>query len=505
MTPAADGEVDSVTWGMVGSEPTTLDPILVGTIPQNTVTSNLCESLLQLQPDFSVDLGLAETFEQPDDRTIIFSIRDGVTFWNGDPLTADDVAYSLGRNMDPSTGAYNSFLYQQVASIEATAPLEVTVTFTSPDANFLAAVAGLSGAISQRAAVEAAGQAYGTPQAGLMCTGPYALGDWAAGEGIDIVANHDYWNPDLQPMTETIHFDALTNESTLVTALRSGEIDGAYNVPPSGFTSLANADGTLYFGPSSQYFLFGPVDSEGPGADPRVRQALSLAFDREAFVKNILNGAGEPLHMIFPSFVTGGHPAADVLTEAFEELETNNTADVEAAKAMLADVDVEGEMSIVIVSGDQVGLSAATLMQAAAKEIGLTMNIQKVQESEMVDIFYNDGAREGVDFLATSGYFESPTILSYASTFIEPGGLTNFIGYDNPEALALLQKAKASTDPTESAKALVEAQASWYGDRLTIPVAVQYERLYLGEGLTGVPASQAYVSYPWAALLGAAE
>ncbi|GAB3616454.1 ABC transporter substrate-binding protein [Okibacterium endophyticum] len=504
MTPRATGSVPTVKWGLSGNEPTTLDPIFVGTVPQNTVVSNLCESLMQVQPDFSVDLGLAASYEQPSPTTYVFQIRPNVQFWNGGSLTAEDVVYSLNRNIDPSIGAVNGYQYASVASIEASGPLEVTITLNEPNVDFLATLAGMSGAIGQRSAIESAGADYGTPPGGLECTGPYSLGEWAAGQGIEIVANKNYWNEDLTPLTEKIHFDAIVNNNTLTNALLSGDLDGAYSVPTSAVNALSNGEGTLYFGDSTEYFLFGPVDRSGPAHDERVREALNLAFDRESFVRSVLGGHGAPLKTFVPPFAFSGDPAGDILTTAYENLRVKSSPDLEAARKLIDESNLsDTSMTIAITAGDQTSLAAATLMQSAGTSIGLDMEIKQLQDTQIFDLFFNPESRSDVDLLATSGYYETPIFRSYAGTFVNPDGLVNFLGYDNPAAAAKLRDAISQPDPALSARDYVDAQTLWAEDFLTIPVATQYERLYLGDGLSGIPASQAYVSYPWAALLGA--
>ncbi|WP_341996526.1 ABC transporter substrate-binding protein [Microbacterium sp. LWH7-1.2] len=504
LTPEATGNVDSVTWGLSGNEPTTLDPILVGTIAQNTVVSNLCEGLMQVQPDFSVDLGLAESYDQPSPEVYVFHVRPDVQFWNGQSLTADDVAFSLNRNLDPASGAVNGYQYAPVQSIEATGPLDVTVTLSEPNADVLAILAGMSGAISQRSAVEAAGADYGTPAGGLQCTGPYTLGQWTSGQGIEIVANDNYWNPDLTPRTRTVHFDAIVNNNTLTSALLSGDLDGAYAVPAAGISALSKGKGALYFGDSTQYFLFGPVDPSGPASDARVREALSLAIDRESFVDRVLGGAGAPMKGFVPPFAYAGNPASAALLSAYDELPGSAAPDIEAATKLIEEANLsDTSLTIAITAGDQTALAAATLMQGAGTEIGLDMTIEQLQDTQVFDLFFTPEAREDVDLLATSGYYETPIFRSYTGTFVNPDGLVNFIGYDDPDATANLRDSLTATDPEQSAQSYIAGQDIWQDAYLTVPVATQYERLYLRDGLTGVPATQAYVSYPWAALLGA--
>ena len=92
--PAATTAVDDVTWALVEGEPRSLDP----SADYSFIIPNLCDNLLQLQPDFTVEPGLATGAEWADPVTFVIDLRDDVTFWDGTPMTADDVVYSLDRN-----------------------------------------------------------------------------------------------------------------------------------------------------------------------------------------------------------------------------------------------------------------------------------------------------------------------------------------------------------------------------------------------------------------------
>ncbi len=169
------------------------------------MSSNLCEGLVRLNADLGVEMGLAESIETPDDLTMIFNLRPGVAFTNGDPLTPEDVVYSLKRHMDPSVGSFWAYYYDSVKSIEATGPAQVTVKFTEHSALFEQWMGTVGGYISQKSYAERAGKEYGTPAGGVMCTGPFSLQSWRSGESITLLRNENYWDPGNSPRPRSLY------------------------------------------------------------------------------------------------------------------------------------------------------------------------------------------------------------------------------------------------------------------------------------------------------------
>jgi peptide/nickel transport system substrate-binding protein len=507
LTPAAKGSVDHVAWAIPDGEPTTIDPVKTGDLPSSTVVANMCDNLLQLQPDFSVKPGLAEKVDRPDPRTVVLHIRPGVTFWDGAPLTADDVVYSMKRNSDPSQEPVNAAVYQRVASIAKTGPLEVTVRFKQPDAVFLDGITGVGGAIVQKAYAQKAGKAFGTAQGGVMCTGPFRFSKWTSGEGITLTANPRYWDAALRPKVKTLEFRFIADTSTLTSALLAGDVDGAYEAPVGSTSALSkSAQGTLYTGPSSASVSFGPTTAKGPAADPRVRRALDLTIDKAAFVKNVLRGAGQPLKTFTPPFVFAGDEAKATYQAGYDALPDNARPDLAEAKQLIAEArpDTSRPLVMATAAGNQLTLQVATIVQAAAKSLGLQMRIKQLQPTEFGQLFYNPAKRQGLDFVTTTGYFDVPSPLTYAPLFAIKGGLFNWSGYDDPTVTKELTAALGATDPQQTAQHFVKAQAIFGPADLQVSLANAYERLFLSKKLTGVPASFAYVSSPWAARLGAA-
>ncbi|MFF5081824.1 ABC transporter substrate-binding protein [Actinoplanes sp. NPDC000266] len=505
-TPAAAGDVDRVTWALPSGEPASLDPAKTGDYSANSVVTNLCESLLRLEPDFSAKPGLATAVTQKDAKTVVIDLRDGVTFSDGSAMTADDVVASLKRNMDPKVASYSAHVFASVASIDKTGPLQVTVHFRAPDAQFIPGLAGVPGAISSARFLAKAGARYGTPSTGVMCTGPFKLGGWQSGQKITLIRNDTYWDSARRARAATFDFVFLTDSSTLTSALLSGEVDGVYGAPAGGLAALRKAAaGTLYFGPSTETYSLGAVSPTGPAADPRIRKALDLAIDKNSFVTGVLKGAGAPLKTFTPPLAWQGSPAKSVYDAGYAALPDTATASLDEARKLVAEAaPAVKSLVIAVPAGDQSLLQTATLAQAAAQQIGLSMTIKQLQAAEFGGLFYDPALRQGIDLIATTGYLEVPGALYYAPGFVLKEGAFNWTGYSDPRVTADITAATAATDPQVTAKHFVAAQAVYADARLQITLAQSYNRLFLNKRLTGAPVSFSYISSAWAALVGKA-
>ena len=125
--------------------------------------------------------------------------------------------------------------------------------------------------------------------------------------------------------------------------------------------------------------------------------------------------------------------------------------------------------------------------------------------SDFGALFYDPAKREGVDFVATQGYLETPGVLGYPSLFVLPaeqGGIFNWSGYENAEVTAHMTAARNATDARTAADEFVAAQAVYAPDQLQVTLAGTYQLTYLNDDLTGVTTSVAAYSSPWALHLG---
>jgi peptide/nickel transport system substrate-binding protein len=246
LSPPARGEIDRFNWALP-FEPASLDPIKSWSYPENTILANLCESVVHLTPELRLEPGLASRIDTSDPTRVVLTVRDGVTFWDGSPMTAEDVAFSLHRNLRPDLGGYFALFWRNVAAVAATGPSQVTVTLKQPDVLFWKMLATASGAVSKKAFVERQGKAYGTPKGGLMCTGPFELERWTPGRSVMLTRRDGYWNPQLRPKAGRVELRAVPDQAALTNALVTGEIDGTFQTPLAAFGRLrASGAGTLY-------------------------------------------------------------------------------------------------------------------------------------------------------------------------------------------------------------------------------------------------------------------
>lgn len=504
--PAATQVVDAVTWGLREGEPRLLAP----GGDYNFVTPNLCDSLLRVTPDFGIEAGIAESAEWVDPVTFVIDIREGVTFWDGTPVTPEDVVYSLERNRDQRSAFFGAtvLVVPGPDGISVTGPAQVTVRFVAPDSTFRDALAGGAGAVLSRAFGEQAGDALGTSSGGVLCAGPYELEAWTPGQEIVTVANEDYWGG--APKVGRITYKFVPDGTTLTNALLAGEIDGAYNVAPASRAEFESSDaGSLVLGPSTASFSFGPTRSEGLGANPLIRQALSLAIDREQYIQAVLNGLGAPQSTFVAPFSWASMDAADVYSAGYDALEEPEV-DLDAAKALVEESgeDTSVPLRIVIPAGSKELSQTAAIMQSAAESIGLTAEIDERQAADYGAMFadpFNKALRENTDLIAATGYTETPGVLAYPQLFllpVEQGGIFNWSGYENPKVTEALQAARTTPEPVGAADAYVTAQEIFAPDQLQVTLAGAYHATFLNDSLTGVVTSVAAYASPWALALG---
>lgn len=504
-TPPGAGTLDAMTWDLTLGEPTTLDPLKAGDYGPCFVSSQLHDTLVRYSPDWKLGPGIAESWTNPDPLTLVYTIRQDATFWDGNPVTADDVVYSLKRNMDPKSGSIWIAFFSNVKSIIKTGPWEVTVAFSKPDELFNKEMGTSGGGIVEKAYVEKVGAAKYGAGMNVMGSGPYKLESWTSGSDIVLQANTAYWDPALTPKVATVTLKFITDTSTITSALLSGELDGAYEVPPTSIPALKSAStGKLYFGPSLSVSEIAISNPKGPMGDPQLRQALSMSIDRQAIADKVFNGAAVPNKTVTPQ--TAWDPEAiDLYKQAYDAL-PGLTPDVAAAKQIVAaQPGATKPMVMAVLAGDQRELELASIVQQAAKDIGMTITLKQLQPMDMSNFFYVPEYRKGIDMAMTLGFLDIPDPLDYTSLFFGKGALFNWINYSNPTVEKNLELARQTLDPVKRAQLIVEAQKLYTADAPVIPLAMDAEILFMNNKISGAPVSFTYMWIPSLAMVGGTQ
>lgn len=504
MSPAK-GDVDKIVWNLTKGEPDSLDPRMAATPSGGQVVNNLCEPLVTIDADYKLTDNLAR-FEQVSPTELRYTLDTDATFWNGKPVTAEDVAYSLNRAADPSSIV--SFIYANVKSIDVTGPREVTVTFTKPDEMFNNEMTNIAGLIMEKDYTERAGGKVGTPSGGLMCSGPFRLKSWTSGDRIEMTRNDHYWNPDRRPFAKDVKFTFVTDTTAVTQALESGEIDGAYELAASSLAGLAGSSaGELVFGPSTQSTHLDVAGPGGPLADVKLREALGLVIDREGIAEAIYNGAATPLYTsITPT--TWPRDEAEQYQKAYDEFEADRTYNVEKAKALVDDSNYDGaDIVLAITAGDETMGRVSQLVQQAAKQVGINIKIQTLQPLVMAQAGYDAKKREslGLDLLYGESFNGVQDPLEPAGFSHLPGGFYNYTNYSDPTVTKNLEQARQTFDGPERAELFLAAQDVYEQSLASIPIVSTNTVTYLSKDLTGAITSFAYWATPQMAYIGGSD
>lgn len=499
-TPAGTKPVDEVKWNLP-YEPSSIDPILTWNYAENTATANLCESLLRMKPDLSLEPGLASKVDQPDDKTYVYTIREGVTFWNGNPLTAEDVAFSLQRQIGENSKSYWGDYFSNVVSAEVTGDMQVTVTLSEPDVLFAQAMGSAAGAIVEKAAAEAGGDAFGTPKGDLQCTGPYKVASWDSGKRLVIERNDAYWDTDVKPLAKQISFSFIADESTAINALSTGDVDGQFfYLPPAGLSQLQKSKNvTTTFGESFVFWTLAPIGKDGGLGDEKIRQALSLAIDREQLSKVVFQGAAIPAATIAGP-ATWGYEE-DAFAEAFKEFDV--TADIETAKKLVAEAGAPSEPIVLAVQGSSaVHEQTASVIQAAGQAIGLNVQTKVIPVEQFGNLYFDPAAREGLDGFFTTNYADFADPLGVYS-FFESTNSHDYIGWDGADAE--IAEALKTTDDAKRAELVIDIQKKVTEALPWIPLAYEPTTMIQSTRISGAVPSFAYLYAPWAVSIGGTE
>jgi peptide/nickel transport system substrate-binding protein len=504
-TPAATGTVDHITWDLATGEPRTLDPMFVGDYSDAFVCGQIYDTLVRNSADYEILPCIAESWKQVDPLTLVYQIRQDAKFWDGNPVTADDVVFSLARQMDPLGVWYAMFA--TVESIKKTGDWEVTVKFTAPTELFAKSVGAT--VIVEKSVVEAAGKDYGSGK-NIMGSGPYKLVSWTSGANIELEANADYWDSSLKPKVKAVTIEFLTDTGTITSALISGELDGLYEVPIATVPALRDAtNGKLYYGPSLITSAVVPVNPDSPIGNANVRKALSLAIDRQQIVDSVYQGAAMINKTITPPTAWGTDSAARAIYEAAYAEIAGDKPDLEAAKALVkAETGTDQPMTLAYAAGSQDMLQICSIIQQAAKDIGLTVTLKPIQPLDYSNAFYVEEYRKGIDMLLTIGFQSQPDPLDLLPMIVGPYALFNWIGWKGQqadEAWGYLEQAGMSFDPTERATLITKSQKLIMDAGVSIPLTCNYEVSYMNNRISGAPCSFAYLGAPCLAMLGGTE
>jgi peptide/nickel transport system substrate-binding protein len=498
-TPAGTKTVPSMVWA-VYRDVNSLDPIYAFDYPENTADSLMCESLLRQAPDGSLQPGLA-TVATPSPTTMVFTLRPGVKFWDGHPVTSADVVYSLDRNIDPKLGGFYPLVFNRVKSIAATSSTQVTIILKQPDYWLQGELASIPGIVIEKAFVQKQGKNYGTPAGSIMCTGAYMFKSWNPGVGVVAVRNPHYWNPSVHPLVDQITIKGVPDISSFTSGMLTGSIQGSYYFGVSTLNQLKSSSTVkVWQGPGWSTDAFIVSSFKGVLGDVRVRRALSLALNRQAIINSVYKGAAlMPRWLSNPGTFGYGKAAFTAAYDASPVMSKN----LAEAKTLVQQAGAAGKTFTIGTSSQISNIAAVTgAYQAAAQAIGLKVVLKSVSAQNYINFFTDPKARAGVDGFLTVNYGDYADPASMLATFVLPGGSQNYDNFNNPQITAAMEQARSTANPDKRAALVTKAEKLTVQQLPWIPNVQPTALLMLGKGLTGAVSSFAYMFAPWADSLG---
>lgn len=448
----ATAAADDVFNVAIATDIDSFDPAQCNAYGTEIVVNNVYDNLFKFdKKDSSLQPNLVESYEKVDDITYVLKLREDVTFWDGNPMTAEDVVFSMSRHMDPSVASLFAYMYYSVDTIEATGDYEVTVTLLAPDTDFIYNLATMAGAVIEKSFVEEAGDSFGKATGGTMATGPYKYDSWTEGSAIVLVKNDSYWGDVTYP-EDTLEFDIIEDGATAALALTSGQVD-FYNTPTLDMMNqMKDSDLVyVYYAPGVQNTYLAFNCSKGPFSDPNVRKAVSCAIDRDAISK-ATRGEGYYETAKAIDYNTDSFAYYNDDWAALNDSLDSYDYDVERAKEFLAASSYP--------DGFECTIPTCAMMQKQNEaiqyylgQIGITVNLETVTISDYYLYAYgvmldDEGMRDydAITFAWFPDYADpSAYLMIYASENAGVGG-SNLSAYMNDDLDALYQLAKTQSD-----------------------------------------------------------
>ncbi|MFF3850624.1 ABC transporter substrate-binding protein [Streptomyces sp. NPDC002328] len=432
------GAADSVVIG-VASEPDTLSPLLGYGKDGN---SKIFDGLLARDARLTLKPALATALPRIGDGGLTYSytLRKGVEFSDGKPLTSADVVYTYNTILDAKTNNSARSELDAVRSVRADGDDKVVFTLKYPYAPF----AGRT--VLPIVPEHIAGKqdpntgSFNTEPVG---TGPYVLAGWRKGEKLTFKANPRYWGG--APKVKTFTMAIVEDDDVRATRLRSGDLDGAILPPNLAATFKTDKGRRTYDAKSYDYRTVTLPTANKVTGDRAIRQALDAAVDREAMVDKILDGAGRPAYGPLP--VDDPWFARDVerpqdLAAARKILDTAGWKP--AADGIRARNGARAGFTLLYPSGDKVRQDHALAYASDAKKAGIDVKVESATWEVIEPRMGKDAVLAGFGSTGDPDY----GLYTMLHSSLAGDGFNNMGRYDNPAVDQALDTGRRSQDRT---------------------------------------------------------
>lgn len=440
------------------ADATGLDPHTQTAFASFRLLELIYEPLVNLDKDLNVIPALAENWQYSDDAmSLTMNLRKGVKFHDGSDFTSADVKATFDRILNEDTGAVARSNFTSITAIDTPDDYTVVFTLSVADLPLLAAMASVNAAIVTSEAAES-----GDFTKTAIGTGPFKLDSWVPDDKTELSANADWWGEG--PYVDGIEVRIIPDESSIVAAMRAGEVDFAILNDPLVATQLIG-DSSLVLNqvPAIAYHVFQLNPSRAPMDKLEVRQAMSCAIDRQQVLDTASLGFGEVTGpLTIPAFQLP-------LDEYF-----CYTKDLDKARELLTAAGVPDGFSIKVIAATAeppTALSEAQNIQAQLAEIGINVEIESLELQTYVDRWLAGDFDAAV---ALNGGRPDPYSM-YARYWRKDGNLQAVTNFADDTIDGLMAQGRSELDPQKRFDIFAEFQKTLVEDAPWIWLYHDYE------------------------------
>lgn len=485
----------------VAAPPTTLDPHYHTLSPNNMVAEHFFDKLVGRDAKAQLIPGLAESWKLIDETTWEFKLRKGVKFSNGDEFTAEDVLFTLKRvpNVLNSPGSFAIYMKAITAS-EVVDPH--TIRFrTNGIYPLLPQDLSQIYIISKAVGDNVATGDFNNGKA-VIGTGPFRLQSFTPDDRVVMTRNDQYWGE--KPDWRQVTYRFIANDGVRVAALLSGDVQMIDVVPPADMPRLRSTPGITFSEIASLRSIYLKIDTahevspyvtgpngekldKNPLRDLRVRQALSLAINRQGIVDRVMQGAAQPSGQMMPPGANGY--AEDIKPPPY---------DPNRAKALLAEAGYPNGLSITLIGPNNRYVNDAQIIQAIG-QMWQRAGIKTTVEAMPFSVLAQRQARNDMSAMligwATSGEPSTALRGNLTTRIPEKGfGTVNFSGYSNKEVDALTEEGLRTADDAKREEIFKQVMRVAMEDVALVPLHMQKNIWAMRGGLTYEARADEYTS-----------
>lgn len=413
-----------------GSKPKSLDPNMYNEIPALTITEQIFNTLLGVDKNGNIIPELAESYEYVSPTELVIKIKDGVKFHNGDTLTIEDVEFSLKRMLDKPA---SRVMIDSIKDIQIVDDKTIKLVLSQPSSPLLFGLAHPLTAILNKKDTLAKEDVIATAPVG---TGPYKFIEWGNGEKIELEAFDQYFEG--KPKIDSLVYRAITENSSRLAALETGEVDVAYNIDAiDSQTIMKNPELVLVSEPttSTEYITFN--NTKAPFDNKDFRLAVNYALDKQSMSDSIFMGKAKPANSIVNPNVFGH--SDEVIGYPYN---------VEKAKEYLKKSGIQNPSFTLFVNDNTTRLQLAQIIQANLKEIGIDMTIETLEWGTYLQKTAQ-GEHQALLGGWVSGTSDADIVFFPLLHSSSHGGAGNRAFYTNKNLDAIIEEARIASTPEE--------------------------------------------------------